>query len=490
FSNTSRLTSIDRYGREATVAADGTITGGTPKRIQNMTYQGMPGHTLKHNVFEPESSGPNESGLYPTMVGDLNGDGYQELYGFHTKKGAYDVEYGVQSYDTEFSHYSFNPDGTKKTFKTEHVLTNSTQTNYYDQSNTYLRQFEGVLNPDTMYREIPFYITTKRVTQEENGFRTTYYGFGRRGIIAPNSTGSYGFKACSSQESYFKSVCDSFPSSVGVAGATGLSWVRRIVDYDGDGIAEMLMPMAGGDHHAEGPGYSSFFNVLDLKGNGRARIFIDRKQLDKTGSNWTESGTQIPTDCDWKLFVGAVDLNGDGIQDLVQAINGEVKQVCLGTGRSFKWRNYNIPRLHDGGFFNDDWRGGHHGFADFDNDGKADLYTVNYGSEAQSHGGFGAFKVYALQVGADRTLNATQYSGLNQSYTALVGDFNGDGLPDMVGSWSALAVSNANSGNPNLLRSVKLEAGGVVSVDYTPSSRFENDYLPQVLHAVTKLSVD
>ncbi|MBD0417583.1 SpvB/TcaC N-terminal domain-containing protein, partial [Oryzicola mucosus] len=41
FSNTSRLTSIDRYGREATVAADGTITGGTPKRIQNMTYQGM-----------------------------------------------------------------------------------------------------------------------------------------------------------------------------------------------------------------------------------------------------------------------------------------------------------------------------------------------------------------------------------------------------------------------------------------------------------------
>ncbi|MBD0417579.1 toxin TcdB middle/N-terminal domain-containing protein, partial [Oryzicola mucosus] len=41
-----------------------------------------------------------------------------------------------------------------------------------------------------------------------------------------------------------------------------------------------------------------------------------------------------------------------------------------------------------------------------------------------------------------------------------------------------------------LLRSVKLEAGGVVSVDYTPSSRFENDYLPQVLHAVTKLSVD
>ncbi|MBK5571889.1 toxin TcdB middle/N-terminal domain-containing protein, partial [Ensifer sp. SSB1] len=46
------------------------------------------------------------------------------------------------------------------------------------------------------------------------------------------------------------------------------------------------------------------------------------------------------------------------------------------------------------------------------------------------------------------------------------------------------------AGNPNLLRSVTLETGGTLAVEYTPSTRFANTFLPQVLHPVTKLTVN
>ncbi|MGK6317817.1 RHS repeat domain-containing protein, partial [Neorhizobium sp. DT-125] len=68
-------------------------------------------------------------------------------------------------------------------------------------------------------------------------------------------------------------------------------------------------------------------------------------------------------------------------------------------------------------------------------------------------------------------------------------DFNGDGLPDFLRTYTDLMISQSGAGNPNLLRSVKLETGGTVSVDYTPSTRWTNVYMPQVLHAVTKLTV-
>ncbi|MEO5326594.1 toxin TcdB middle/N-terminal domain-containing protein, partial [Mesorhizobium sp. CC13] len=44
-------------------------------------------------------------------------------------------------------------------------------------------------------------------------------------------------------------------------------------------------------------------------------------------------------------------------------------------------------------------------------------------------------------------------------------------------------------GNPNLLRSVTTGSGAVIAAEYTPSSRWANDYLPNLVHAVTKLTV-
>ncbi|MGH8410742.1 MAG: toxin TcdB middle/N-terminal domain-containing protein, partial [Pseudomonas sp.] len=67
--------------------------------------------------------------------------------------------------------------------------------------------------------------------------------------------------------------------------------------------------------------------------------------------------------------------------------------------------------------------------------------------------------------------------------------FNGDGLTDVLTSNTNLAVSNPGPGNPNLVRSITTGSGAIVSAEYTPSSRWANDYLPNLVHAVTKLSV-
>ncbi|WP_434733892.1 hypothetical protein NL154_08495 [Rhizobium sp. YTUHZ044] len=44
-------------------------------------------------------------------------------------------------------------------------------------------------------------------------------------------------------------------------------------------------------------------------------------------------------------------------------------------------------------------------------------------------------------------------------------------------------------GNPNLLRTVTLETGGTISVNYAPSTSFTNSFMPVVMHPVTKVTV-
>ncbi|MER9651878.1 toxin TcdB middle/N-terminal domain-containing protein, partial [Mesorhizobium sp. M0199] len=62
-------------------------------------------------------------------------------------------------------------------------------------------------------------------------------------------------------------------------------------------------------------------------------------------------------------------------------------------------------------------------------------------------------------------------------------------LPDFTDYKDHMFISAPGAGNPNLLRSVVTELGGTVAVEYAPSSTWANTYLPQVVHAVTKLSV-
>ncbi|MER8753982.1 hypothetical protein NKH57_33305, partial [Mesorhizobium sp. M1050] len=99
-------------------------------------------------------------------------------------------------------------------------------------------------------------------------------------------------------------------------------------------------------------------------------------------------------------------------------------------------------------------------------------------------------KVYSLQPSSPTTYAAVNLPRPASIPTVgdVIGDFNGDGLPDFT-NYTSMIISNAGTGNPNLVKQITTELGGTVAVEYTPSSTWTNNYLPQLVHAVSKLSV-
>ena len=117
FSNASRLTRISRFGRNATIAANGTISGGVRKIVQAMTYENLKTDvTYKDGIFPPiPLPGVPTAGWLksPDIGGDLDFDGKDELYG----TSEYVVRRRVSDYwDTTYYRYlsvtSFKNDGT------------------------------------------------------------------------------------------------------------------------------------------------------------------------------------------------------------------------------------------------------------------------------------------------------------------------------------------------------------------------------------------
>lgn len=85
FSNASRLTAVTRYGSDASVATDGTITGGTAKPLGLMTYQNSDASytTLASPLYGVSVPQANKS--FPRQVGDLDFDGKDEVFGGYTE---------------------------------------------------------------------------------------------------------------------------------------------------------------------------------------------------------------------------------------------------------------------------------------------------------------------------------------------------------------------------------------------------------------------
>lgn len=81
FSNASRLTAVTRYGTDATIAADGTISGGTAKVLGQMTYQdaGWNYTTINTPIYEHVSDAGGKKYENPRDARDLDFDGRDEL---------------------------------------------------------------------------------------------------------------------------------------------------------------------------------------------------------------------------------------------------------------------------------------------------------------------------------------------------------------------------------------------------------------------------
>ncbi|MBV7518870.1 RHS repeat-associated core domain-containing protein [Ensifer sp. ENS12] len=248
----------------------------------------------------------------------------------------------------------------------------------------------------------------------------------------------------------YASVC----STIGVDEGTVV-----VADTDGDGVDTLF----------GNPGFAA-----EILGNGRQGLIRGNTIYRLVNGAWVAYG--LPADCaSVNSACSFGDLNGDGVIDVAHAPSrgnpNYQTNIWLGTGRTFihimGTPLLGIPMLRD-----------------MDNDGKVDVIASDRVNTQVNF--FRQLNVYGLRLeAAGNTLQL--YSSFNGS--ALSGDFNGDGLPDFLASTGETAVSNIGAGHPNVIRNVILETGGTLAVDYTPSTRFANTFLPQVLHPVTKLTV-
>ncbi|MER8583617.1 VCBS repeat-containing protein, partial [Mesorhizobium sp. M1423] len=259
----------------------------------------------------------------------------------------------------------------------------------------------------------------------------------------------------------YQTVCSALP--YGTNFPTRPDAPTFVADPDGDGV-DNLNVNANGD-------LKKVIGVGDFLGNGRQQPLFavgllggDVKKGVLSNGTWELADPSFSTGCSAVAGSGSTcvlaDVNGDGASDIVRYSRDDTSddtaiRVFLSTGVGFKG-------------YGDHSAAGIATLRDFDNDGRTDLIMVD-GSDLGTYG-TAEIKVFFLQP-SSTDFNPVRFylpSALDAGF--VIGDFNGDGLPDFTDYKDHMFISAPGAGNPNLLRSVVTELGGTVAVEYAPSS--------------------
>ncbi|MER8786212.1 VCBS repeat-containing protein, partial [Mesorhizobium sp. M1006] len=453
FSSASRLTAVSRYGTDAAIAADGTITGGTAKLLGQMTYQNTDGvYTAVNADLLPNGPLLLPMGA-PQQAGDLDFDGRDEIFGDATAQG--ESPTGQKSASRTKYRYKFNSSGALIDIISAGL--NAAYDGSYSSKPGRFLAAKGTMD----------FADTVTTTSDDGHTVTT----GTRGAIVLTDP----------QLALTNANCRSIPLGPPVTPPPGyeaacdvLSAGPAIVaDADADGVDTVNLSSGGG-----------VIGVGDFLGNGHQQpLFVpdllggDVKKGGLTNGIWEPVDPSFSPSCSTLGDLGTcvlADVNGDGATDIFHyrgSDNGV--RLWLSTGVDFK--EYTVPSIREKTAI----------LRDFDNDGRADVITVSRDTDKST----GTVRVFSLRP-SSTAMTPVQFT-LPTGMTAgtVIGDFNGDGLPDFTDYDKHMFISAPGAGNPNLLRSVVTELGGSVAVEYAPSSTWANTYLPQVVHAVTKLSV-
>ncbi len=196
---------------------------------------------------------------------------------------------------------------------------------------------------------------------------------------------------------------------------------------------------------------------------------------------WLDSSLSSPT-----YWTG--DFNGDGKTDFASPISGSGGQqirVNLSTGSGFDVQTW--PIWLDCTLTSENyWTG------DFNGDGKTDFASYIAGSSGQyikvnlSTGS--GFDVQTWPIWLDCSLTSPTY---------WTGDFNGDGKTDFASPISGsggqqIRINLASSTPTDYLSTIQNGIGGTTTIEYTPSSAWDNTFLPvgMVMQTVSALTTD
>ena len=211
--------------------------------------------------------------------------------------------------------------------------------------------------------------------------------------------------------------------------------------------------------------------IVDVNGDSKPDLIQAKDGVKtvylNTGSGWVSSNWTVPVEfINGTADTGArfADINGDGLIDIIRATaSGNIQRVYLNTGSGWTIDNtWNIPV----NFTTTTNTDNNVRLVDVNNDGLMDILYSN--TNAYINNGTGWVQNNSW-VSPESFLDGTVNSGRR------LADVDGDGYTDLVVSYgSSQYVWIKNHTLPYMLKSIKNEYGGVVLLNYTTSTLFDN----------------
>ncbi|MBP6942300.1 MAG: VCBS repeat-containing protein, partial [Syntrophorhabdaceae bacterium] len=448
----SLLASVQMFGSDATVNASGTITGGS----------GLPPVTLRYDETKTHSFTAGPDGVYiPNTYGytypfftfgDFNGDNKTDVI-YHRMNGTWMVVFSngdgtftpgpeilIPNVDTygspHFSFGDFNADG-----KTDiiHLTTGGLWRVLLSNGNGTF-----IPGPDVAIPDVDSYCSPHFSFVDINGD-------GKTDIIHLIKNTNAWRVLFSNGNGTFTPGPDVAIPNVNTYGSPHFSFG----DFNADGKADIIHLTTGG-----------LWRVLLSQGNG---TFIPGPDVAIPGPYSYSSP-----------FWSYADFNGDGKTDIIYHTTGGTWKVMFsnGDGAFTASSGVSIP-----GPYSYSYPFWHYG--DFNGDGKADIISLTTGNAwvVYFSNGNGTFTAGSGTI----IPNAYQHAYPFWSYA----DFNGDGRTDIFYHTlsSAWAMRLSDSGG-DLLVSITNGLGGTTSLSYTPSSAYQNTYLPFIVWTVSQITQD
>ena len=247
----------------------------------------------------------------------------------------------------------------------------------------------------------------------------------------------------------------------------------RVCLSNGHGFSNSVQSLLG--MFSCGKGYPL---LIDANGDGYSDLFLigtyyNRNSVlclsngDGTFSRGSSVSTPSEIGYNSTLYVG--DVNGDDLPDIIRQVgdNEWPGPISVYLSRGGGKLSSAIPANFSG----QDIR-----MIDANGDGYADILTKNI---------FPPTRTIYLSNG-DGTFQTSPYGELphNSTQKLLTADFNGDGVTD------SLTNTATGGGCPDLLTKIENPYGATATIDYTPSTQYDNTALPFPLYVVSSLEID
>jgi RHS repeat-associated protein len=455
------LASVQEFGKDAVLSGGAVVSGAS-----------LPAQTMAYSGTDPSfSSGPGGSNSWGNANDqffniDYNGDGIQDL-----------IVLVAPATTGKWTRYIYLGKGDGSFLH----IANDTAMDYSLSSHYYVAD----VNADGMGDFVEMYNNGTSFT------RTTYLSTGTGGYSKSSSDTNVGYYS-TSQFIMMDVNGDGKTDMVELWPRLSNLWYRHIWFSTGTGFTG-----GANDSLTRYTSTPSYYLSIDANGDGRADMLEIHQDPNKAGQwdrqLWMSTGahfqaaqldTNMAYNSNSQFLTG--DFNGDGKTDLVELLPSGThwnRQMHQSYGTGFlapAWDTaLGYPPASTYQYVLLDTHGsGHEDMLElrFNGVGSFDRHIWKYAPSVQF-----------MPVAEDSAMD------YHASTSFLFGDFDGDGLPDMM----QLVLSNnywswhtwLNTGNvPNLLTSITNEAGGTTTITYKASSVWSNSNNPSVVQTLASVT--